>query len=296
MAKLTVGVENDIPIELHYDVWGSGKPVVLIHGWPLSSRSWEAQVPALIGAGYQVVSYDRRGFGWSSQPWSGYDYETFTADLDQLITKLDLHGATLVGFSMGGGEVARYVGKVGTSRIAKVVFASAVAPCLYKTAQNPEGVMDDAAIDQLQGSVRTDRMSFLNGFTRSFFSAGDQLAVSEAQRLYAAEIAMFASPKGTVDCISAFARTDFREDLKKINLPALVIHGDSDAIVPLAASGQRTAASIPYCELRGDQGRAARSQRLEPQGVQRGAAEVPREEVTGEEPQHEKGARRRVRG
>ncbi len=249
MAKLTVGAENDIPIELHYDVWGTGKPVVLVHGWPLSGRSWEPQVPALVDAGYQVITYDRRGFGWSSQPWGGYEYDTLAADLDKLVTSLDLHGATLVGFSMGGGEVARYVGKYGTGRLAKVVFASAVTPCLHKSQQNPEGAYDDADVSSFESAIRSDRMSFLDGFTRSFFSAGDKLQVSEGQRLYAAEIGMFASPQGTYGCVSALVRTDFREDLKKINLPALVIHGDSDALVPFEASGKRTAALIPYCEL-----------------------------------------------
>ena len=245
MPMLKVGTEANHPIELHYEDYGSGKPVVLIHGWPLSGRSWEAQVPALIAAGYRVITYDRRGFGSSSQPWSGYDYDTFAADLHGLMTHLDLKGATLVGFSMGGGEVARYIGTHGTGRVAKAVFAGAVPPCLYKSADNPEGGLDDATIKQFQNGVSADRMAFLDGFTTGFFSAGGKLVVSEAQRLYALNIAAFASPKGTLDCIGAFSYTDFRGDLAKFKLPTLVIHGDSDAIVPFAVSGARTHKAIP---------------------------------------------------
>ena len=245
MPMLKVGTEANHPIELHYEDYGSGKPVVLIHGWPLSGRSWEAQVPALIAAGYRVITYDRRGFGSSSQPWSGYDYDTFAADLHGLMTHLDLKGATLVGFSMGGGEVARYIGTHGTGRVAKAVFAGAVPPCLYKSADNPEGGLDDATIKQFQNGVGADRMAFLDGFTTGFFSAGGKLVVSEAQRLYALNIAAFASPKGTLDCIGAFSYTDFRGDLAKFKLPTLVIHGDSDAIVPFEVSGARTHKAIP---------------------------------------------------
>ena len=245
MPMLKVGAEANHPIELHYEDYGSGKPVVLIHGWPLSGRSWEAQVPALIEAGYRVITYDRRGFGWSSQPWSGYDYDTFAADLHGLMTQLDLKDATLLGFSMGGGEVARYIGTYGTGRVAKAVFAAAVAPYLYKSADNPDGGLDDATIKQFQGGVTGDRMAFLDGFTTGFFSAGSKLMVSEAQRVYARDIAAFASPKGTLDCIGAFSYTDFRADLAKCTVPTLVIHGDSDAIVPFEVSGARTHRAIP---------------------------------------------------
>ncbi|MGC4061014.1 MAG: alpha/beta hydrolase [Aquabacterium sp.] len=246
MPKLTVGKEGAHPIDLHFEDHGSGKPVVLIHGWPLSGRSWEAQVPALIEAGHRVITYDRRGFGQSSQPWAGYDYDTFTADLHALITYLDLKDATLVGFSMGGGEVARYIGTHGTSRIAKAVFAGAVPPCLYKSADNPEGGLDDATIQQFQEGVKADRMAFLEGFTKAFFGVGDKLLVSEAQRVYARNIAAFASPKGTLDCIAAFSYTDFRADLAKFGkLPTLVIHGDSDGIVPYEVSGARVLKAVP---------------------------------------------------
>jgi pimeloyl-ACP methyl ester carboxylesterase len=249
MPKLIVSGKDTSPVELHYEDHGAGKPVVLIHGWPLSGRSWEAQVPALIEAGHRVVTYDRRGFGASSQPWSGYDYDTFAADLDALLKHLDLRNVTLVGFSMGGGEVARYVGRFGTERIAKVVFAAAVPPYLYKSADNPDGALDDATIAGFQAGVKADRIAFLDQFTHGFFTAGDTLKVSEPQRQYARDIAAFASPKGTLDCITAFGKTDFRDDLKKIKVPALVIHGDADAIVPFEASGKRTAASIPGAKL-----------------------------------------------
>jgi non-heme chloroperoxidase len=249
MPMLKTRTESREPVEIHYEDYGSGRPVVLIHGWPLSARSWEAQVPALVNADYRVVTYDRRGFGASSQPWTGYDYDTFTADLDALLTHLDLKDVTLVGFSMGGGEVARYLGRYGSARIARAVFAGAVTPYLYKSADNPEGGLDNNAIAQFEGGVKGDRLAFLESFTASFFTAGDKLLVSQSQRVYARNIAAFASPKGTLDCIAAFGRTDFRADLAKINVPSLVIHGDSDGIVPFEVSGARTVKAIAGCRL-----------------------------------------------
>ena len=249
MSKLTVGTENDTPIELHYEDHGAGRPVVLIHGWPLSGRSWENQVPALVAAGYRVIAYDRRGFGNSSQPWGGYDYDTFAADLNALLEHLDVREATLVGFSMGGGEVVRYLGTYGSDRVAQAVLASAVPPYLYKSDDNPDGGLDDDAIAGFQAGVKSDRLAFLNQFTTGFFSVSGQLKVSEAQREYARDIAAFASPKGTLDCITAFARTDFRGDLEKVTVPTLIIHGDSDAIVPFEVSGKRSAESITDSDL-----------------------------------------------
>ena len=249
MTKLAVGTENGNPIELYYEDHGAGKPVVLIHGWPLSGRSWENQVSPLVEAGYRVVSYDRRGFGDSSQPWNGYDYDTFAADLHSLLQHLDLREVALVGFSMGGGEIARYLGTYGSERIAKAVFASAIPPYLYKTEDNPEGALDDEAIAEFEAGVKSDRLAFLDEFSTNFFSAGGQLEVSEPQREYARDIAASASPKGTLDCIAAFGRTDFRGDLEKVTVPTLVLHGDSDAIVPFEASGKRTAESIENSEL-----------------------------------------------
>ena len=250
MAKITVGTENQAPIEIYYEDYGIGKPVVLIHGWPLSGRSWEYQVPALVEAGYRVITYDRRGFGKSSQPWEGYEYDTFTSDLHQLLEQLELQNVTLVGFSMGGGEVARYIGKYGTNRVEKAVFAGAVPPYLYKSANHPEGVLDDVAIQEFENGVKSDRLAFLDEFTKGFFAAGDRTdLVSKPFRLYNRDIAAGASPKGTLDCIAAFSKTDFRGDLAKINIPTLIIHGDSDATVPFEYSGKLTHEAIPNSKV-----------------------------------------------
>lgn len=249
MPKLTVDHEDRSPVELYYEDHGAGKPVVLIHGWPLSGRTWEKQIPALIDAGHRVITYDRRGFGWSSQPWTGYDYETLAADLDAVMRRLDLREATLVGFSMGGGEVVRYISRYGTERVRKAVLAAAVVPYLYRSKDNPEGGADDTVVAALQNSVKADRLAFVDGFTKMFFSVGDRLMVSEDLRQYACQIGAFASPKGTLDCIEAFVRTDFRADLPKMTIPTLVVHGDSDSIVPFEASGKRSAAAIPGSKL-----------------------------------------------
>jgi non-heme chloroperoxidase len=245
MGKFAVGAENGLPIDLHYTDQGDGQPVVLIHGWPLSGRSWESQVPALIGAGYRVITYDRRGFGQSSQPWYGYEYDTFTADLAALVDHLDLRDAVLIGFSMGGGEVVRYLSRYGADRVSKIVLASAVPPYLYKSEDNPDGGVDDDTIDTMVAGVQQDRMAFFDGFLDGFFSAGKTMKVSPQQKAYALSLLAVASPKATADCITAFSRTDFRDDLTKVSVPTLVIHGDSDNIVPIEVSGQRTAAAIP---------------------------------------------------
>lgn len=249
MANLTIRTETSTPVELYYEDIGAGRPVVLIHGWPLSGRTWENQVQVLVEAGYRVITYDRRGFGWSSQPWDGYDYDTLAADLHALLEHLELRDATLVGFSMGGGEVVRYISTYGTDRLSKAVLAAAVPPYLYKSDDNPEGGLDDATIEQFQAGVKGDRLAFLDGFTTNFFSAGDDLLVSEPHRLYARDIAAFASPKGTLDCINAFGRTDFRDDVAKINVPTLIVHGDSDAIVPFEVSGKRAHEAIAGSQL-----------------------------------------------
>jgi non-heme chloroperoxidase len=167
MAKLVVSDENGTPVELYFEDHGKGDPVVLIHGWPLSSRMWEAQVPALADAGHRVITYDRRGFGWSCQPWEGYDYATLAADLHALLEHRDVRDATLVGFSMGGGEVARYIATYGTDRVAKVVLAAAATPNLYKT----DGGVDDALVAHARDSLKADRLAFLEGFFRSWFAA-----------------------------------------------------------------------------------------------------------------------------
>jgi len=167
MTRLAVGTENSNTVELHVEDHGSGPPVVLIHGWPLSGRSWERQIGPLVDAGHRVVTYDRRGFGLSSQPWGGYDYDTFAADLEAVLTGLDLRDATLVGFSMGGGEVVRHIATYGTDRVSRAVLAAAVPPYLYRSDDNPDGGLDDATIQQFEDGVKGDRLAFLDGFTAS---------------------------------------------------------------------------------------------------------------------------------
>jgi non-heme chloroperoxidase len=250
VSRIAVAEENGAPVKLYYEDHGAGAPVVLIHGWPLSGRSWENQVPALIDAGHRVITYDRRGFGASSQPWGGYDYDTFAADLHVLLEHLDLTDVTLVGFSMGGGEVARYIGTHGTDRVAKAVFAAAVPPYLYKSDDNPDGGIDDATLTAFHDGIRTDRVAFVDGFVTNFFSVNGRTdLVSAPLRDYNAAIAASASAKGTLDCTTAFSTTDFRDDLKSFTVPTLVIHGDSDAIVPFEVSGKRTAAAIENSRL-----------------------------------------------
>ena len=250
MPYLELSAAKSPAVQLHYQDYGDGPPVVLIHGWPLSGRTWEAQVGPLVQAGYRVVTYDRRGFGASSQPWTGYDYDTFAQDLEALLKHLSLEKVTLVGFSMGGGEVARYIGRYGTQRIAGAVFAAAVTPYLFKGPDNPDGAVTDQDVKVKEGGVLKDRLDFLEGFSHKFFSdKTGKLLVSESQREYAKMIAAFASPKGTHDCVGAFSRTDFRDDLAKIDVPTLIIHGDSDQIVPLEVSGARTHKAVAASQL-----------------------------------------------
>jgi pimeloyl-ACP methyl ester carboxylesterase len=249
MPKITVGSESGSPIELHYEIQGSGAPVLLIHGWPLSGRSWERQIEPLVAAGHQVITYDRRGFGQSTPTWNGHDYDTIAADLDALLTQLDLTGVTLVGFSAGGGAVARYIGRYGTSRVAKTVLASSVTPFLHVTEGNPEGGLDDATIAHFEAGIRADRAAFVDTFLTLLYAAAGQSTVSEAQRLYGRDLANLASPRATLEGPSHFGRTDFRDDLTRFDIPTLVIHGDSDAVVPFHVSGRRSAAAIPDSEV-----------------------------------------------
>jgi pimeloyl-ACP methyl ester carboxylesterase len=240
MPYINVGQENSGNIDLYYEDHGTGKPVVLVHGWPLSGRSWEKQVPALFDAGYRVITYDRRGFGESSKPTSGYDYDTFAQDLHKLVTKLDLREFALVGFSMGGGEVARYLGTYGTERVSKAVFISSIPPFLLKTSDNPEGV-DGVVFEGIKKAIVADRPAFLSQFLSNFYNVdtlGGNLISDQAVQL-SWNIAAGASPKGTLECVSAWL-TDFRNDLKRIDIPTLVIHGDADRILPISATGKRT--------------------------------------------------------
>jgi len=240
MPYVTVGKENSGNIDLYYEDHGTGQPVILIHGWPLSGRSWEKQTAALLGAGYRVVTYDRRGFGESSKPTFDYDYDTFAEDLQKLVTKLDLHDFALVGFSMGGGEVARYLGKYGTKGVSKAVFISSIPPFLLKTADNPVGV-DASIFDGIKKAIVADRPAFLMAFLSNFYNVdvlkGTRIS-DEVVRL-SWNIASGASPKGTLDCVSAWL-TDFRKDLARITVPTLVIHGGADRILPIDATGKRT--------------------------------------------------------
>ena len=237
MPKLNVGNENGSPVDLYYEDHGAGRPVVLVHGWPLSSRSWEKQIDALTVAGFRVVAYDRRGFGESGKPAAGYDYDTFASDLNDLMTHLDLREATLAGFSMGGGEVARYVGRYGTARVARAMLLGAVPPFLLKTADNPDGVPQDV-FDGMIAGVKKDRIAFLDGFFPAFYNT-DTVKSHPDLIPYSKSIAWAASPIGTRQCIVAFGSTDFRGDLKKIDVPTLVVHGDADRIVPLEISGKK---------------------------------------------------------
>jgi non-heme chloroperoxidase len=248
-SYINVGQENSTAIELYYEDHGSGKPVVLIHGWPLSGASWEKQVAALLAAGHRVITYDRRGFGKSSQPATGYDYDTFAEDLNKVVTALDLHDFALVGFSMGGGEVARYIGRYGTDRVSKAVFMGAVPPFLLKTPDNPNGV-DIGVFDGIKKGIAADRPAFLNQFLHNFYNVdvlGGKLISDEVVRL-SWNVAVGASPKGTLDCVTAWY-TDFRKDLTRVDVPTLVIHGDSDRIVPLEVSGRLTHQAIKNSRL-----------------------------------------------
>lgn len=250
MPYVTVGSEKDKAILVSYADYGEGDPVVLIHGWPLSHRMWEQQISALVDAGYRVIAYDRRGFGDSYKPWNGYDYDTLASDLDALLTELNLTNVSLVGFSMGGGEVARYIGKYGTKRIKKAVLMSAVTPFFGKTDDNPDGV-DESVFHGMLDGLTKDRPGFLKGFAESFVNwdkDGKDL-ISQAALDHSWDIAVWANPKATLDCVKAFAFTDFREDLKKFDVPTLVLHGTDDNIVPFEASGKRTHDSLPESEL-----------------------------------------------
>ena len=253
MNALTTPLSNTAPadaVRLHIDdTGGSGRPVVLIHGWPLSAQAWEPQVSVLQAAGYRVVAYDRRGFGRSDKPESGYSYDVLADDLQRVMDQCALQNVTLVGFSMGGGEVARYITRHGESRLHSVVFAAAVPPYLMKTADNPEGPLVPEKAKEMRHELEQDRGRFFDGFTKNFFSANGVLQVTEAQRSAAIAVCQQSAQHAALACMDAFGTTDFREDLKKVTVPTLVIHGDADLIVPLAGSGQRTHRVVPHSQL-----------------------------------------------
>ena len=235
--------------EIYYYDWGAGKPVILIHGWPLTSASWEYQARVLADSGFRVIAYDRRGFGRSGWPYSGYDYNTLASDLNELIETLDLSEAALVGFSMGGGEVARYLGTYGAARIAKAVLISAVTPYLLKTADNPDGV-DKSVFDDIVNNLAKDRPAFLQQFGHKFYGRTMvKHTVSEPFLEFTQSMALTASPKATIDLVRAWSEADFRGDLARFTVPTLVIHGTGDSTVPIEIAGRRAAAIIPGAEL-----------------------------------------------
>jgi non-heme chloroperoxidase len=245
MPSVTVGKENSGNIDLYYEDHGSGKPIILIHGYPLNGASWEKQTAALLAAGHRVITYDRRGFGKSSQPTTGYNYDTFAEDLHKLVTHLELHDFALAGFSMGGGEVARYIGKYGSKGVRKAVFISGVPPFLLKTADNPEGV-DHSVFEGIQKAVAADRYAFFTEFFKNFYNTDLLLGkrVSEQAVQASWNVAAGASATASLACVPTW-HEDFRKDVARVDVPTLVMHGDADRILPIGASGQRTAKLIP---------------------------------------------------
>jgi len=249
MPCIPVGKENSGNIDLYYEDHGSGKPVVLIHGYPLSGASWEKQVPVLLEAGHRVITYDRRGFGKSSQPTTGYNYDTFAEDLHKLVTQLELRDFALVGFSMGGGEVARYLGKYGSKGVSKAVIISGVPPFLLKTPDNPEGV-DGSVFEGIKKAIVADRYAFFTDFFKNFYNTDLLLGkrVSEQAVQASWNIGAGASATASLACVATW-HEDFRNDLSRVDIPTLVIHGDADRILPIAASGLRTAKLIKGARL-----------------------------------------------
>jgi non-heme chloroperoxidase len=249
MSYVDVGKENSTTLHLYYEDHGSGQPVVLIHGYPLSSASWEKQVPALLDAGHRVIAYDRRGFGKSSQPTAGYNYDTFAEDLHKLIAHLKLRDFALVGFSMGGGEVARYIGRYGSKSVSKAVIIGGVPPFLLKTADNPEGV-DGSVFQGIEKAVAADRYAFFTEFFKNFYNTDVNLGKRVSERAVQASwnVAAIASATASLACVPTWGE-DFRNDVAKIDVPTLVIHGDADRIVPISAAGRRTAKLINGAEL-----------------------------------------------
>ncbi len=249
MAYVTVGKENSTDIQLYYEDHGTGDPVVLIHGYPLSGASWEKQIPVLLEAGLRVITYDRRGFGKSSQPTTGYNYDTFAEDLHKLVTHLKLRNFVLVGFSMGGGEVARYIGKHGSKGVSKAVIIGGIPPYLLKTNDNPDGV-DGSVFEGIQKAVLADRYAFFAEFFKNFFNTDVLLGkrISEQAVQASWNVAASASATASLACVPTW-HADFRKDVARIDVPTLVIHGDADRIVPIKASGEKTAKLVKAARL-----------------------------------------------
>jgi non-heme chloroperoxidase len=249
MPTVTVGQENNADIEIHYSDHGAGQPVVLIHGYPLSGRAWDKQVPVLLDAGHRVITYDRRGFGQSSQPTVGYDYDTFAADLAALLEHLDLRDAVLVGHSMGTGEVTRYLGSYGSGRIAKGVLVSPIPPYLLQTPDNPEGV-PQSLFDGFAQAAQADTPAWMKGFLDNFYNVDTLRGTLISDQAYQASwnLAVTASATAAVACIGTWT-TDFRDDLPKIDVPMLVVQGDADQVLPLDKTGQRLPGLIKDVQL-----------------------------------------------
>lgn len=249
MPFITVGSENTASIDLYYEDHGSGQPVVLIHGFPLSGAAWEKQIPPLISAGYRTITYDRRGFGNSSQPAVGYDYDTFAADLNVIMNVLDLRDAILVGHSMGTGEVIRYLATIGSGRVSKAVLISPIPPFLLKTADNPEGV-DSSVFDGFMAQIMVDRFAYQTKFLNDFFNYDQTKGKQVSEEAYRAHwnLATLASPIATLACVQTWL-TDFRPDLPGIDVPVLIIQGDADRILPYEKTGQRLQPMLPGSQL-----------------------------------------------
>ena len=249
MARVKVGVENGTDIEIYYEDHGDGRPVVLIHGYPLNGRSWERQQRELLAAGYRAINYDRRGFGLSSQPTTGYDYDTFAADLNALLDHLALDEVDLVGFSMGTGEVTRYLGKYGSGRVRKAALLGAIPPFLLKTDDNPEGV-DRSVFDGIEAAIVADRYAYFKDFLDNFYNV-DKLGgtrISDQAWQASFNVAAGASPYATFACVETWL-TDFRADLAKIDIPVLVVHGTEDRILPYEATAKRLPALVTDLKL-----------------------------------------------
>ncbi len=235
--------------QIYYKDWGTGKPVLFSHGWPLDGDMWDSQLNFLAERGYRVIAFDRRGFGRSDQPWEGYNYDTFASDINDLITSLELHEVTLVGFSMGGGDVSRYIGRYGTARVKALVLLGAVTPIFGKTADYPQGV-DTSVFEGIRAGLRKDRAQFISDFAAPFYGTNAGQTVSQGLLTQTLNIALLASLKGTIDCVTAFGETDFRPDMAKVDVPTLVIHGSNDQIVPFESTGKVAAEMIHGAQLK----------------------------------------------